>query len=372
MNELEQTQPLQPVINKSILEQAHEHFSIVNDIDEMKKNMLDDAYVFDGLALLGESTIFFASPNTGKTLITMSLIIEGIKNRNFDPSRLIYLNMDDGFNALTIKGEIAKEYGFNMYAPTGLNTFTPDKLTLLMEELIKGKEASGVIIVLDTLKKFTDLMNKKVSSEFSSNVRKFTASGGTVISLAHTNKHKNSEGRSVYGGTSDSKDDADCVYILDIVADASGTKTIEFVNEKSRGAVEEVLSFSYDTTQKQNYIDLLNSVKRLTESELADKKRKANKDKYVAKNTEIIEAIYEVMEQNKTGVLKSESATTVQILAHIKETGVASEKATRQLLNKLTSHLWTVTTGTNNAKTYTAIIPTEVDVLIPPAQKTAA
>jgi len=363
MNELSQIQPLQPVINKSILEQAHKHFSIVNDIDEMKKKMLDDTYVLDGLALLGESTIFFASPNTGKTLITMNLIIEGINNNNFEPSNLIYLNMDDGLNALTVKAEIAKEYGFNMYAPTGSNAFTPDKLTLLMEELIKGKEATGVIIVLDTLKKFTDLMNKKVSSEFNCKVREFTANGGTVISLAHTNKHKNSEGRSVYGGTSDSKDDADCIYILDIINEDSGTKTVEFINDKARGAVDEAVSFSYDTTQKQNYIDLLNSVKRLTESELADNKRRANESKYALKNAEIIDAIYKVMNKNKANLLGLGVATTTQILAHIKENGIASEKATRQVLNKLTDTHWTVTTGTNNAKTFTALIQGESDVL---------
>ena len=56
------------------------------------------------------------------------------------------------------------------------------------------------MIILDTLKKFTDLMNKKASSEFGKLARTFVGAGGTIIALAHTNKNKDEEGKGVTGG----------------------------------------------------------------------------------------------------------------------------------------------------------------------------
>ena len=64
------------------------------------------------------------------------------------------------------------------------------EITDLMIELAETGQAKGVIIILDTLKKFTDLMQKKEATQFGIISRGFVAAGGTLICLAHTNKHK--------------------------------------------------------------------------------------------------------------------------------------------------------------------------------------
>ena len=125
--------------------------------------------------------------------------------------------------------------------------FHTNQITELMIDLVNEEQARGVTIILDTLKKFTDLMHKKEASEFGIISRNFVSSGGTLICLAHTNKHKNAEGKSVYSGTSDIRDDSDCAFIIDKIESSIFDEevVVEFVNDKARGDVVDRVSFIY-------------------------------------------------------------------------------------------------------------------------------
>ena len=80
----------------------------------------------------------------------------------------------------------------------------------------------------------------------------------------HTNKHKNAEGKSIYSGTSDIRDDSDCVFIINKVEGGlfEDQAAVEFINDKARGDVADKMSFSYSKKQGQSYVDLVNSVQR--------------------------------------------------------------------------------------------------------------
>ena len=54
-------------------------FSITGNSAAMRKQMLDDVFVLRDLALLGQWTLLYAAPNTGKTLITLWLIAEALE-----------------------------------------------------------------------------------------------------------------------------------------------------------------------------------------------------------------------------------------------------------------------------------------------------
>ena len=179
---------------------------INNSLAEMKAQMLRDIFVLDGIALLGQLTTIYAKPNAGKTLTTIFMLAESIKAGRIKGKDVYYINADDSGNGLVSKGYIAKQYGFGMIAPSYGN-FKSDDLVGKLKQAISDDTARGKIIVLDTLKKFTDLMHKTKGSEFMKVAREFTLKGGTMIMLAHANKHRGMDGKIIAGGTSDISDD---------------------------------------------------------------------------------------------------------------------------------------------------------------------
>ena len=132
-------------------------------------------------------------------------------------------------------------------------------------------------------------MDKTEGTKFGKVARQFTQAGGTLIGLAHTNKHRDEEGKSVYSGTTDIADDCDCVYVVELLDDdrVSGKRVIQFRNEKQRGDVALEKSFSYIRKEGITYADLLNSVSVVDEKtakqekELARKKKQYYADKFV-------------------------------------------------------------------------------------------
>ena len=243
-------------------------FSLNGSSSDMTKQMLDDKFVLERMAILGQSTIFYAKPNIGKTLLILWLIRDAINRGELDGSKVFYINADDNHKGLVYKLKLAEEAGFNMLAP-GYNDFNTDDLPVYLEKMIKSETASGAVIILDTVKKFTDLMKKDKSSKFGETVRQFVSHGGTVIMLAHVNKHRDDDKKVIYAGTSDLVDDADCAYTLDIINDnpATDLRTVVFENFKSRGdSIREAL-YRYNYADGTTYHDRLKSVVAVGEDE---------------------------------------------------------------------------------------------------------
>lgn len=315
--------------------------------EQMEKQMLEDVYALGGVALMGQSTVIYAGPNFGKTLIVLWLIIKAVEDGNFNSNDLMYINADDTHKGLTHKLKLAEKYGFRMAAP-GYNNFRANNLVEMLRGFVLFDEARGKIVILDTLKKFTNLMDKTVGSEFGVVAREFTAKGGTLISLAHVNKHKNADGKSIMAGTTDISDDADCIYIGDTVSDAD-EKIVELRNTKDRGNVEKKISFSYNQTEK-DYYKLLETVKSVGTDEAAEKRKAENKARYMKENIHIINYIKELI---YTGV-KSQK----EIINLCNENHNFGKVKTHKLLNTLTGNnpdngkLWKRISVKNNRYEY--------------------
>jgi hypothetical protein len=325
------------------------NYLINNSLAEMKAQMLRDVFVLDGIALLGQLTVIYAKPNAGKTLTTIYMLTESIKSRRIKGEDVFYINADDSGNGLTAKLEIAVKYGFGMVAPS-YGGFESDHLVNLLKKSIIDDTARGQIVVLDTLKKFTDLMHKTKGSEFMKVAREFTLKGGTMIMLAHANKNRGADGKIVAGGTSDIGDDADCVYLLDEVSKTETTKTVLFDSAKKRGNNVQELSFSYAMSSK-NYSELLESVQMLD----FETTEKTKKDFIVntkrEKDAAAIEAIIDGIKQgnNKKADL-IEFATGIEWkIPHRKVKQVLSDYTGEKLNN---STLWRLQVGEKNAKIY--------------------
>ena len=324
-------------------------FSLSGDSRVMKKQMLADRFVLDRIAILGQATTIYAKPNTGKTLLVLWMLIESIKAGRVNGEDVYYINADDDYKGLVFKTELAEQYGFHMLSPSHKG-FESAALQGYMAQMITDNTARGTVIVLDTLKKFTDLMNKKTGSEFMTSAREYIANGGTLIMLAHCNKNRDADGKAVFGGTSDVSDDCDCVFMLDEVSKNQTTKQVLFENIKSRGVVASELAFSYSVEEGKHYQYRLDSV------ELADKSLtdQVKRDKAITdareKDKEAIDAITEAIDQGLT--LKTELITAAHDCS-----GVSKRNLTK-VLNKYAgsnignNSIWREEVGVKNSKRY--------------------
>lgn len=325
--------------------------NLLNDsLAEMKAQMLRDVFVLDGIALLGQLTAIYAKPNAGKTLTTIYMLTESIKAGRIKGEDVFYINADDSGNGLTAKLEIAVKYGFGMVSP-GYENFNSDDLVNKLKRSIVDDTARGKIIVLDTLKKFTDLMHKTKGSEFMKVAREFTLKGGTMIMLAHANKNRGADGKIVAGGTSDIGDDCDCVYLLDEVSKTETTKTVLFDNVKKRGNNVQELSFSYAMSSK-NYGELLDSVQALDFETTEKTKKDFIVNSQREKDVVVIEAIIDGISQGEQKV------ADLRKFAMNKDNYGISRRKFDDVLDRYTgeklsnSSLWRVQVGERNSKIY--------------------
>ena len=242
-------------------------FSMTGQSEKLSQILDEETYVLYVIALVAQFTVIYAAPNTGKTLILLAGIVQAILEKRISAKSVYYINADDNIRGAIEKLSIAEELGFHMLCP-GHNGFENTKLYNLLKQLIASGQAKGTVILIDTIKKFVNLMDKSHSSRWSSLFREFVMQGGTVILLAHTNKNKGGDGKRVYGGTSDLVDDADAAYLIDVLHETNDTRYVECKCIKSRGSNADRAHFKYSIENDQSYDQLFASVESVDASEL--------------------------------------------------------------------------------------------------------
>ena len=300
-------------------------FTLNGESEAMKKQMLDDVAILGNLALFGQWTMLYSKPNAGKTLLTIWLLIAAIKAGILKGTDVYYINADDTHKGLTYKLKLAEDNDFMMLAP-GYKDFKVKMLKVILKKLIEGGSAKGKVLILDTIKKFTDIMKKDKSSEYGEGIRQFILQGGSVIALAHVNKHRGDDGKVIHAGTSDLVDDCDCAYTLDIVKDDKweGERIVKFENFKNRGDVALEASYSYDAGENRTYQERLDSIECLDKSEVERAELYRKREKLFLNDKDIIDDIKEILSEkpmNKKELIK----------AVIDESGVGRDRIRRIL-----------------------------------------
>jgi len=332
---------------------SFDKFVMNEHIEELQKKALEDKFVLPKLAIYGQLTVFFAEPNTGKTILTIHQIIENIRSGEIDGHNVYYLNCDDTYNEGLVKARIMDEFGINCIVPD-INGFKLSEFPEYLEKIVNEDSATGKIMVLDTLKKFSDIMNKKKSTIFNTLARRFTQKGGTLIALAHTNKNRAEDGSLIAAGTSDVVDDFDCAFTIDVLeTNDSDLRTVQFKNIKQRGNVSRKVSFSYSTREGIKYQELLDSVTRLDETKTQQREIEAK----VKSDAELINIICQNI--NKGNVKRTELINA----SHKESKSFASRKDVERVLNQYTGDdysqgdRWLVKIGDKNSHTYTILTP---------------
>jgi hypothetical protein len=260
--------PMEPVPDEALNQTTVlSKFSVTGDSEKLSQTLGNETYVLSEIALAAQFTMIYAAPNTGKTLILLAGIAQAISEKRISAESVYYINADDHLRGAIEKLGIAEELGFHMLCP-GHKGFENSKLYDLLKQLIASNQAKGTVILIDTIKKFVNLMDKNQSSRWSSLFREFVMQGGTVILLAHTNKNKGGDGKRVYGGTSDLVDDADAAYVIDVIQETNDTRYVECQCIKRRGSNAERAHFKYSIENEQSYDQLLASVESVDASEL--------------------------------------------------------------------------------------------------------
>ena len=272
--------------------------SIGGKIEKMKQQMLDDVFVLRDLALLGQSSIFYAKYNVGKTLITLWLLREAIESGEIDPGNVFYINVDDDMKGAITKGEFAKKLGFQMLVD-GVGDFEiKDVFHGIIPGLIQDKQARDAILILDTLTSFVDTMSKTAGREFGQLIKTFSNHGGTSIALGHTNKHNDKDTKKpIPEGTADIANNANCIYTMEKLSEEEGVSTVEFERLKKRGDNALRATFQYTARRGMSWIEILNSVKRLDEGSAEEARERKKVIEFHNKHAEIISIATEVIRE---------------------------------------------------------------------------
>jgi AAA domain len=189
-------------------------FSLAGEGGALTEKAIKQEPLLGDVCLKGESTVWYAKPNTGKTLIALALITDAVNDHRISPHDVFYINADDSQAGYAAKVKILDDFGIHTLVP-GEKGFSLTALIPALTTLAERGEASGKLIVVDTIKKVADLMDKRAMRKLGLDTRPFTMGGGALLLLAHTNKARGAKGELIYAGTSDLMEDVDCAYLID-------------------------------------------------------------------------------------------------------------------------------------------------------------
>lgn len=199
---------------------------------EMASAIEDAVFLIDGVITSGATTVLVGKPSAGKSLLASSFAGELHANG----SKVFYINMD--CTPADVKHQIqqAGDYGYELIAPQLHGTqCIKAALKFLHNRASSGLDLSDRVYVVDTLKKWVDLMTKNGVKELFGVFRSLNAKGATVFVLAHANKYRDKNGNLIYEGVSDVE--SECDNLLYLESSTKGdVQTIQTVpSDKVRG-----------------------------------------------------------------------------------------------------------------------------------------
>ena len=280
------------------------------------------------MVAMTELSVVYGSPGSGKTLVTLSDIRRSILDKTIKGEDVVYVNLDDSAIGLAEKAEILAGLKIKMIKEFDL---------MMLYSMIDENVAKGKVIIIDTVKKIVNLMDKAQVADLMKHLKKFTHAGGTVILIAHANKNLGSDGFPVLEGVGDLKNDADCVVRVQRHKDI-----ITMTNEKNRSYVE--LEAIFQASETKDYKSLMYSIKQLSGQEAIDLKLQREQECFKEDNRRLIETITEMI-----GLFPVKKTELVNAL--IEDTGL-SRRVIVNILELLEGDLWDLEKGPHNSKSY--------------------
>ena len=224
--------------------------------EEITKNISEAKLAYAPFIPQGHLIAICSRAGAGKTTLMINIAGEMAK----DGYRVLYINADAGASDIKDYYHHAVEHNYTLINPD-LTNGTADKVVDELRQIaISEGDLSKVVIVLDTLKKFGDLMNKSKAKEFNSLLRSLTTKGITVICLAHTNKYEDKDGKPIFEGTGDLRNDFDELIYLMPVTNPDGSITVSTKIDKSRAEITDmsfIINAHREVRELSHYVDTL-------------------------------------------------------------------------------------------------------------------
>lgn len=241
-------------------------------------------------------------------------------------------------------------WGAHTIAP-GYKGFRNADLLEHLKQTATRDEARGTLVIIDTVKKFTSLMDKRQSSEFADACRQYAMRGGTILGLAHTTKNANPDGGLRYSGTTDLPEDFDAAYLLTPLTGLGvvDERIVEFRAFKRRGDNDEIAAYRYASGSGISYEERLLSVEAVDPDRVDDFKRIAEEQDDAPTIAAITALIGEGVNQK---MMLAKAAA--------KRSGI-SERSTIRILERYTGTgsegLWSFAVKARGAKVYELLPP---------------
>lgn len=300
----------------------------------------------------GQATMIYAPPNSGKTLLLTALCQEALAAGRGDPDNLYYVNADDSAAGMVTKLRLLQDAGAHMLVP-GFRSFKTPRLAELLRQAAENGSARDTFVIIDTLKKFTDLMDKRRSSDFAQICREYVMAGGTIIALGHTTKTPYADGTPRYQGTTDVLEDFDAVYVGQVLVPArgDGDRVFQLRALKRRADSPEEVAYAYSAASGQSYESKVASVRRIDIDDLEDYAPEQAFDSEPLVMDSIVSLLKDGFEGGKMQLAK-EAAKRVKV----------SHRTAVQVVERYTGtdplkHLWDYQIGAHGKRHYTLLPP---------------
>lgn len=184
--------------------------------EEFVKDLEDTHFVWKHIAAAAHIGVWAAPGGSGKSMIAR----RAAADMSRDGLKVLYFMEDAGATDFKHLQRHAVTHGYTLLNSTAGNRSPDDIFKMIRTLSTSSARLEGYVLVLDTMKKFLDVMGKAGAREFFKVLRAITALGGTVILLGHTNKHKDLEGKLIFEGVGDIRNDIDELFYIDAVDDA--------------------------------------------------------------------------------------------------------------------------------------------------------
>ena len=176
------------------------------------KKMADAKFLIDNMIVRGHMAAYVSPGNGGKTTIFIHLC-EVLAARGL---KVLYINVDGSPGDLKRHHAHAEKHGYKVIAPDAKDGKSTEDVLVILRAIAKGSaRCDDLVLIIDTLKKFVDVINKNHAKGFYNLLRAITVKGATICLLGHTNKYKDEDGKSIFEGTADLRNDLDELIYLD-------------------------------------------------------------------------------------------------------------------------------------------------------------
>lgn len=187
---------------------------------------------------------------------------------------VLFLQEDASAGDLPALHRHAKMHGYRLLNSTLTGSSPDDQIRTLRDLARGGADLSAFVLFFDTLKKYTDLMSKGGARAFFQLMRALTQRGATIVLLGHTNKHRGIDGKLIFEGVGDVRNDVDeMLYIEATDKDLLGLVNFTIRPDKVRCAIREA-TFALDT--KTMIVSALDEV--VDVASIVERQRRAKDD----------------------------------------------------------------------------------------------